>query len=164
MTNAGWRVGRHHTAVCDKVDDQHKEEVPGCCGFVWFILFCFCQVYWRPLEVTYIPFIFLGLQPIFSDHHPTLCSSIFSLTIYTFVSLHSPTISPLLRSPIKIKARPLPPSSLLLPFQSCSTWEFKARLQSDFCHQWIIQMVEEEAERKRTGVNDFWWWQQRRRS
>lgn len=116
MTNAGWRVGRHHTAVCDKVDDQHKEEVPGCCGFVRFILLCFCQVYWRPLEVTYIPFIFLGLQPILSDHHPTLCSSVFSSTIYTFLSLHSPTISPLLRSPIKQgPCRPLPSSFLFNP-------------------------------------------------
>ena len=36
VTNAGWRMGCHPTAVCDQAGDQHEEEVPGCCGCVWF--------------------------------------------------------------------------------------------------------------------------------
>ena len=34
--NAGRRMRYHPTAVCDQAGDQHEEEVPGCCGFVWF--------------------------------------------------------------------------------------------------------------------------------
>ena len=36
VTNAGWRMGCHPTAVCDQAGDQYEEEVPGCCGCVWF--------------------------------------------------------------------------------------------------------------------------------
>ena len=30
------KMGRHPTAVCDQAGDQHEDEVPGCCGCVWF--------------------------------------------------------------------------------------------------------------------------------
>ena len=35
-TNAGWITGCYPTAVCDQAGGEHEEEVPGCCGCVWF--------------------------------------------------------------------------------------------------------------------------------
>lgn len=35
--DAGWRMGCHSATACDRVDDEHEQEVPGCYGCLYLL-------------------------------------------------------------------------------------------------------------------------------